>query len=121
MPLNKEDKIFSPLVVNWLIAIIVGILLPLIAQDYIATAVSGLSDASVIVKGDIVAPDGKSIAFSASVLVIASFAYITALAYQIRFLVILKTHNSTFALITTIFCPVFVWIAVPFILSSWFS
>ena len=126
---NKEDnnneltkdytslKIFSPAVTNWLIALIAGLVLPLLAQSKIAYFIQNLSSTPYLVAGKMVIPTPDELSFAPIVLGFISIIFFIIVIYQFRFLAILKTHSSVWALIFTVAAPYLLWFQIPLIIE----
>lgn len=108
-------EVFTPKAVNWLLAIIFGIALPVVGQSFIAEMVSSLNTLPTYVNGEIVQPGDPTPAMIG--LSILFIVYILVFAYQILFIAKLKTHSSVWALTITVACPLVISVALPSILG----
>ncbi len=108
-------ELFSPKFVNWLIAIVFGAVIPIGGQAFIANIIAGLNFTPSYANGEIVPADPSGPVLWISVLFVA---YVTAIAYQIRYIAMLKTHSSVFALIVTLVVPVLASVTMPILLGS---
>jgi hypothetical protein len=118
---KSEDRIFSPAVTNWILALTVGLLLPFFTQNVIATAISNLSSAPILIDGQIQETSGQEMGLAGIILIVATIIYFIFTAYQIRFIALLKTHTSVFAFVVTVLGPFIIWIGLPFVLQAFNS
>lgn len=120
--MEKADKdarrTFSPALINWLIGIAVGIVVPLFAQDIIASQISNLSTLPTITGTKINTVDPTSVFIAACVLFVVFVGYVASLAYQIRYISSLRTHSSVWAFVITSVGPIFVWLVLPYALIA---
>lgn len=117
----ENNRIFSPTVVNWIVALFAGVCLPLISQNWIAKAISNLSTTPTLIDDKIVQISEQEVGVAGIILIVVAFIYLIFVAYQIRFIAILKTHASVFAFTITTLTPFVIWIGLPFVLQSFNS
>lgn len=120
-PKTDEEKVFSPSVINIMLALLAGIVLPLAFQNMVATTVSNLSTAPVLIDGQIEQVTNQDVGFAGIIIAIIAMVYIVLVAYQIRFIAILQSHVSVFAFAITVVGPFVIWLGLPFILQSFNS
>jgi len=115
---NENDKpIFSTPVLSWMLAGVVGILLPLVAQDFIAQQFSALSLLPANAKQLTIATSQQQLV-AAVILLIAFIVYVMALGFQILFIAKTKAINSVFALVITAIFPAVIWLVLPYFLIA---
>lgn len=123
--MEQADKntrnLFSPALTNWLIGVVVGVIVPLFAQDIIASQISNLSTLPTNTGTKINAVDPVTIFIAACVLFVVFVGYVATLAYQIRYISSLKTHSSVWAFVITCVGPIFVWFVLPYALIAFSS
>jgi hypothetical protein len=120
-PKTDEEKVFSPSVINIMLALLAGIVLPLAFQNMVATTVSNLSTAPVLINGQIEQATNQDVGLAGIVIAIIAMVYVVLVAYQIRFIAILQSHFSVFAFAITVVGPFVIWLGLPFILQSFNS
>lgn len=112
---EKETQVFSPKILTWLIAIVVGILLPLFTQDIIITQIANLSPLPASTTNT--APvDSSTISMSVFLISAYFIAFVSAISFQIYFIAKLVTVWPVMALIVTLTAPAIIWFALPYAL-----
>lgn len=109
-------EIFTPKLVNWLLATIFGVVIPVAGQSFIAGMVSDLNSNPSLVEGEIVQAGSPVPALIG--LSILFFCYILVLAYQVFFIVKLRSHSSVWAFTITATLPFIISITVPLLVTS---
>lgn len=90
--------------INWLISIIVGGVVPVLTQNFLAVAISSLNPAPAM--GDTVQ---YPVFLSVIVLFTVGFLFISAFSYLVWFVVTLHSHSSVWALIVFLMLPGVIW------------
>jgi len=114
---NSNGKtIFSPPIISWAVAIVIGIVLPLFLQDVIASQIANLGTKLPETADEIVIPNPALMLVASLVLfVIASF-WVFALGLQIYYIATIKKISSIWPFFITILGPIFIWAIVPYAL-----
>jgi len=105
----------SPKVVNWVIAVIVGVVFPFGTQNLLVWLVSLLDTTPIMVDNKVVYTGDPVLGVIG--LTFMGLMYIIGFSYQIRYIALLKTHSSVFAFVLTISGPVVVLFVLPLILG----
>lgn len=111
--MEKPQKIFTPTIVNWLVALSLGGIIPFALQDYIAIAISSFNSLPSLNETAIQYP----LTLSTTIVLATLLTYVIGFAYQARYIALLKTHSSVWALITTILGPITIWFILPLYLG----
>lgn len=107
--------VFSLPVINWILMIVGGILVPVFIQPYISEIISGLSNQPEIIEGQVIRYGVDDFLQSLMILTIISISFITVFAHQLYLLVKLKTYTSMWLLVLTVCSPLAVWVILPII------
>lgn len=110
---EQSMPVFTSNMVNWLFAMIAGIITPWLMQTPLAVVISSFNTLPELSEISI----GMTTQVASIIVAIFLLGYITVLAYQIWFIGVLKTHSSVFALVVTLFSPISIWFLVPLIMN----
>jgi hypothetical protein len=110
---DKEMQVFSPKMLTWLIAIVVGILLPLFTQDLVINQIANLSPLPASATSTV--PVNSSVILLSVFIISSCFVtYVSAIAFQIYFIAKLVNVWPVIALIITLAAPAIIWFALPY-------
>ena len=108
---KETPKSFSPFMVSWLIAIVVGIIAPLFTQEIVARQVSNLS---VLPSTGEETPNAATTFAAAIVLFVAITLYVTAIGFQIFYISLRRKISSILPFVITALGPLFIWLVLPY-------
>jgi hypothetical protein len=111
---EKTSKLFTPVIVSWIIAIAVGLVAPLFLQGMVAGQISSLSTHVPQTADEIVKPDPAGMFAASLFLFVLAFGYLVAVASQIYYIATLKTFKSIWPFVITVLGPAFMWTVVPY-------
>jgi hypothetical protein len=113
---KSSSKSFTPTMINWLIALIVGLIIPLFSQDFVGNQIVKFSTPLPTTVDEIVTiADPSAMLFAALSLLILTGGYVIALGFQILYIAKLQTTNTVFSFALTLIGPFIVWLVLPYV------
>lgn len=121
-PLSTQKSLsrsFSPAMINWLIAIVVGLIVPLFSQDFIGNQIIKFSTPLPTTADEaITITEPSTMLFAALSLFILVGTYVIAIGFQILYIAKLQKINTIFSFALTITGPFIIWLVLPYILFA---
>lgn len=109
---------FSPLTVSWLVAITVGIIMPLFIHDFIIAQLSLFSPTVSPDMGTVTSPTSSTLLLASLSLFLIAVVYISALGFQILTIAKLKKAFAIIPFVVTVLGPFFIWLTVPYLVAA---
>lgn len=108
---------FTPNIIAWLIAIAMGVILPLFSQDFIANQIINLSSPLPTSVNEVVStPTSSTMLLASLALFTLSCLYVIAIGFQIFFITKIQKIYTIFSFTLTIVGPIFIWLILPYLI-----